>query len=209
MVSVSNFAAPAQTFAGPRQKEIAFAVARSLRGAILTPVSRPNLIVDGKLDHEAITAGLRRCIDTLLQKSRFQLTYEVRAMGPAAAKELENPEIVVEFKGRDQDLLLEHNAELLLALEHIALRWLWLDPQFYGRIRFDAAGYRGIRIEELKLSARVAAGRVRETHAPFRFNAMSSRERRILHLVLKEEQGVRSESEGAGEDRQVVVYPAN
>jgi spoIIIJ-associated protein len=175
----------------------------------LTPVSRPNLIVDGKLDHGTITAELRRCIDALLQKSRFQLTYEVRAMGPATSKEFENPEIVVEFKGRDQELLLEHNAELLMALEHIALRWLWLDPQFYGRIRFDAGGYRGIRIEELKLSARVAAGRVRETHAPFRFNAMSSRERRILHLVLKEEAGVRSESEGAGEDRQVVVYPAD
>jgi spoIIIJ-associated protein len=175
----------------------------------LTPVTRPNLIVDGKLDHAAITAELRRCIDMLLQKTRFQLSYEIRTLGPAASKELENPEMVVEFKGRDQDLLLEHHAELLLALEHIALRSLWLDPQFYGRIRFDAAGYRGVRIEELKLSARVAADRVRETHAPFRFNAMSSRERRILHLVLKEEPGVRSESEGSGEDRQVVVYPAS
>lgn len=175
----------------------------------MTTASRPNLIVDGKLNHAAITAELSRCIDTLVQKSRFQLTYEIRTTGAAASKELENPEIVVEFKGKDQGLLLEHNAELLLALEHIALRWLWLDPQFYGRIRFDSAGYRGIRIEELKLSASVAAGRVRETHAPFRFNAMSSRERRILHLVLKEEQGVRSESEGTGEDRYLVVYPAN
>ena len=129
--------------------------------------------------------------------------------GPPRRRSLKIPEILVEFKGRDQDLLLEHNAELLLALEHIALRWLWLDPQFYGRIRFDSAGYRGIRIEELKLSARVAADRVRETRAPFRFNAMSSRERRILHLVLKEEPGVRSESAGTGEERQVVVYPAN
>jgi spoIIIJ-associated protein len=175
----------------------------------LTTASRPNLIIDGKLNHAAITAELRRCIDTLLQKSRFQLNYEIRATGPAAVQELESPEIVVEFKGKDQGLLLEHNAELLLALEHISLRWLWLDPQFYGRIRFDSAGYRGIRIEELKLSARVAAGRVRETHAPFRFNAMSSRERRILHLVLKEEAGVRSESEGTGEDRYLVVYPAD
>jgi len=174
----------------------------------LTPASRSNLIVDGKLDHSAVATELRRCVDLLLQKSRFQLAYEIRALGPAAAKELENPEIIVEFKGRDQDLLLEHNAELLLALEHITLRCLWLDPQFYGRIRFDAAGYRGIRIQELKLSAHVAADRVRETRAPFRFNAMSSRERRILHLVLKEEPGVRSESEGSGEDRQVVVYPA-
>jgi len=178
-------------------------------GADFTKVTRPNLIVDGTLDHAATIAELRRCVETVLRKGRFQLSFEVRAVSPAASKEFENPEIVVDFKGRDQQLLLEHNAELLLALEHIALRWLWLDPQFYGRIRFDAGGYRGMRIEELKLSARVAADRVRETRAPFRFNAMSSRERRILHLVLKEEPGVRSESEGAGEERQVVVYPAS
>ena len=170
--------------------------------------SRPNLILNGKLDHAPTTAELRRCIDTLLRKGRFELSYEIRTTGPAAA-ELENPEIIVLFQGRDQDLLLERNAELLKALEHVALRWLWLDPQFYGRIRFDAGGYRAIRIEELKLSARVAADRVRETHLPFRFNAMAARERRILHLVLKEEPGVRTSSEGAGEERQVVVFPAD
>lgn len=174
----------------------------------MAPASHPKLIVDGKLDHAAATVELRGCLDTLLRTGRFELTYEIRATGPAAAADLENPEILVVFKGRNVDLLLEHNAELLKAFEHIALRWLWLDPQFYSRIRFDAGDYRTSRIEELKLSARVAADRVRETHAPFRFNAMSARERRILHLVLKEEAGVRTTSEGAGEERQVVVYPA-
>ena len=172
------------------------------------PCSRPNLVVDGKLDHATTTAELRRCLDTLLRTARFELAYEIRSEGPASETELENPEILVIFRGRDQDMLLEHNAELLKALEHIALRWLWLDPQFYGRIRFDAGGYRALRIEELKLSAHVAAERVRETHAPFRFNAMTARERRILHLVLKEEPGVRTSSEGVGEERQVVVFPA-
>ena len=171
-------------------------------------MTHPKLIADGKLDHAAASSELRRCIDTLLRKGRFELSYEIREVQPSAAADLENPEIIVTFKGRDLDLLLEHNAELLIAFEHIALRWLWLDPQFYGRIRFDAGGYRAGRIEELKLSARIAAERVRETHAPFRFNAMSARERRIVHLVLKEERGVRTASEGAGEDRQVVVYPA-
>jgi spoIIIJ-associated protein len=170
--------------------------------------SRANLIADGKLDHAATTVELRRCIDTLLCTGRFELSYEIQTTGPAPT-ELENPEILVLFRGRDQDLLLERNAELLKALEHIALRWLWLDPQFYGRIRFDAGGYRAIRIEELKLSAHVAADRVRETHSPFRFNAMSSRERRILHLVLKDEPGVRTSSEGSGEERQVIVFPAD
>jgi predicted RNA-binding protein Jag len=37
---------------------------------------------------------------------------------------------------------------------------------------------------------------------------MSSRERRIVHLVLKEVPGVRTSSEGAGDDRQVVIFPA-
>ena len=116
---------------------------------------------------------LRRCLDVLIQKGRFELAYEIKSTGTASTAELENPEILVNFSGRDQDLLVERNAELLKALEHIALRWLWLDPQFYGRVRFDAGGYRALRIEELKLSARVAADRVRETHAPFRFNAMA------------------------------------
>jgi spoIIIJ-associated protein len=88
------------------------------------------------------------------------------------------------------------------------LRWIRLDPQLFDRVRFDAGGYRGMRIEELRLSAHVAAERVRETKAPFRFNPMSARERRIVHLALQEEAGVRTASEGDGEERQVVVYPA-
>jgi predicted RNA-binding protein Jag len=36
---------------------------------------------------------------------------------------------------------------------------------------------------------------------------MSSRERRIVHLALKDTPGVRTESIGAGEERQVVIHP--
>jgi predicted RNA-binding protein Jag len=35
-----------------------------------------------------------------------------------------------------------------------------------------------------------------------------SRERRIVHLALKEMTGVRTESIGVGEERQVVIHPA-
>lgn len=169
--------------------------------------SHPNLIVNGELDQQAVAEELRRCLDTLLRKAHFELAYEIRTAQPAGSAALESPEIVVVFRGRDQDLLLERNAELLKALEYLSLRWLRLDPHFYGRVRFDAKEYRTTRIEELKLSAHVAAGRVRETQTPFRFNPMTARERRILHLVLLEESGVRSASEGAGLDRRVVVYP--
>ena len=38
---------------------------------------------------------------------------------------------------------------------------------------------------------------------------MSSRERRIVHLTLKDMTGVRTESVGVGEERQVVIHPAD
>jgi spoIIIJ-associated protein len=36
---------------------------------------------------------------------------------------------------------------------------------------------------------------------------MSSRERRIVHLALREEKDLRTESDGEGGRRSVVVYP--
>jgi len=55
----------------------------------------------------------------------------------------------------------------------------------------------------------VAAERVQASRQPFRLNPMSSRERRIVHLALKDMTGVRTESIGMGEDRQVVIHPAD
>jgi len=119
----------------------------------------------------------------------------------------EEPEISISFRGDDADLLLERNAELLLALEHVAHRWLRLDPRLHDEVRFDCGEYRTMRLDELKLSARVAAQRVRETGQPFRFNPMSPRERRLIHLELTGAQGVRTTSEGIGDRRQLVIYP--
>jgi spoIIIJ-associated protein len=53
-----------------------------------------------------------------------------------------------------------------------------------------------------------AADRVKHTGEHFRFNPMNSRERRVIHLSLRHETAVRSESCGAGPGRHVVVYPA-
>ncbi len=162
---------------------------------------------DGKLDHDAAAAELQRFLDATIGAARFDLRYRFERPEAAASQELETPEIVVVFDGADRDLLLERGAELLKALEYIAVRWLRLDPQFHDRVRFDCGNYRATRMAELKLSAEVAAQRVRETHVPFRFNPMTPRERRIIHLVLKDQAGVRTSSEGLGDERRVVLFP--
>lgn len=164
-------------------------------------------VINGRLDREPLVAELRHFLDLLLREAALDLRYSVRTTEPRS-EDVENVEVLVVLEGPDQELLLEHSGELLQAIEYLAVRWLRLDPPFYDHIRFDSGDYRAMRLEELKLSARVAAERVRTTRQPFRFNPMTARERRIVHLALKGFPGVRTGSEGTGAHRQVVVYPA-
>jgi len=159
-----------------------------------------------RLDRERTLAELKRFLDLAVAEMHLAVGWEVSASTEGAANS-EDVDIMVTFRGADGELLLERNAELLLALEHIAHRWLRLDPRLHDRVRLDCGEYRATRLAELKLSARVAAQRVRETGQPHRFNPMSSRERRIIHLELNGAQGVRTVSEGLGDRRQLVIYP--
>jgi len=143
----------------------------------------------------------------VLVQAGFRMEYEM-ADGQAADDDFETPDVVVKFSGPDVEYLLANRAELLLALEHVTMEALRMPSEDHSRISFDANDYRLLRIEELRLSATAAAEKVKRTGQPFRFNPMNSRERRVIHLALRNETGLRSESSGSGGFRHVVVYPA-
>lgn len=144
----------------------------------------------------------------ILRSAGLHLKYEITP-GANVHPDFENPDILVKFSGSDVDLLLENKAEVMLAIEQLTMEALRMPQEHHSRLCFDANDYRLLRIEELRLSALTAAERVKKTHMPFRFSPMNSRERRILHLALRNETTVRSESAGMGAFRQVVVYPAD
>jgi len=144
---------------------------------------------------------------TTLRNAGLRVQYEITDVA-AGEDDFETPDVAVKFSGGDVDLILGNRAELLLALEHVTMEMLRMPSEDHSRIAFDANDYRLLRIEELRLSAAAAADKVKRTGAPFRFNPMNSRERRVIHLALRGETAVRSESIGSGPSRQVVVYPA-
>ena len=145
---------------------------------------------------------LRQVIDN----ARFELTFTLEP-GDQSNPDFENPDLVVKFQGEDVDLILSNRAELLLALEHVTQEALRMHSDDHSRIAFDANDYRALRMQELRMSAQVAAEKVKQTGQPFRFNPMNSRERRIIHLALRNEAELRSESSGTGAWRGVIVYP--
>lgn len=124
-------------------------------------------------------------------------------------RDWERPEILVECSGPDAPLLLERGAELLRSIELLALEMLRLTGNEHEKISFDCMNHRAMRLEELRLAANVAAEKVRKTGTPYEFAPMSSRERRIVHLALRDQQDLHTESQGDGMRRHLVVFPKN
>jgi spoIIIJ-associated protein len=169
----------------------------------------PELIRDGKLDRQATAEALRHFLESLVRASGLELKVSVRPVSAEGSGTDSEAEILADLDGRDKEILLERGAEVLKAFEHLAFKALRLEPVYHEKIHIDSGGYRALRFEELRMTARVAAERVQASRQPFRLNPMSSRERRIVHLALKDVAGVRTESVGIGEERQVVIHPAD
>jgi spoIIIJ-associated protein len=162
---------------------------------------------EGKLDREAAAGALRQFLEKIIRAGKLDLHINVRLAAPSA--EEGEPEVFADLDGKDRELLMARGGEVLKALEHLVFRALNLEPAFHERIHLDCGGVRALRFEELRMTARVAAERVIASRQPFQLNPMSSRERRIVHLALKDMLGVRTESAGTGEERHIVIHPAD
>src|ERR1700730_5619939 len=163
------------------------------------------LIQNGKLDRQAATDALRDFLEKIVRVAGFQLNVTVTVVAPGAGGDAE---ILADVDGRDKEILLERGAEVLKPLEHLAFRALRLEPEHHEKIHIDCGGYRALRFEELRMTAKVAAERVQTSKQQFGPDPKTPRERRIVHLALKDMPGVRTESVGVGEHRQVVIHPA-
>jgi len=150
-----------------------------------------NTFLQAVVNHGGLRLKYRIVVDPLLPENR----------------DWEKPEIVVDFSGPDSSMLLDRGGELLRALELLALEMLRLPSGEHEKVCFDCQNRRSMRIQELRAAATVAAEKVRKTGSPYEFSPMSSRERRIVHLALRDEADLHTESEGEGAHRRLVFYP--
>ena len=158
------------------------------------------------MEIEKIAHQLQDFLTQLLALARLNLKFQIRTNPDNSA---ESPEITVDFSGEDSDILLQHGGELLEALEEVALRFLRIPVEERGKIVFDCHDYKMLRVDELRLTAEAAAEKVIRSGAPFNLSPMNSRDRRIIHLALKDNPAVRTESQGTGSYRKVVIMPAD
>jgi spoIIIJ-associated protein len=160
------------------------------------------------MDKLAAANRINEFLQSVVTNGGLHLKYRI-VVDPPAQVDWEKQEIFVDFSGPDSALLLDRGGELLRALELLAFEILRLPSADHEKIAFDCKNQRSIRLQELRMAASVAAEKVRQTGTPFHFAPMSSRERRIVHLALRDQTDLRTESDGEGFNRCVVLYPAD
>jgi spoIIIJ-associated protein len=159
-------------------------------------------------DKLAAANKINEFLQAVLTHGGLRLKYRIVVDPPMPEnRDWEKPEIMVDFSGPDSGMLLDRGGELLRALELLALEMLRLPSGEHEKVCFDCRGQRSVRIQELRMAADVAAEKVRRTGTPYEFTPMSSRERRIVHLALRDAADLHTESEGEGMRRRLVVYP--
>src|ERR1700727_2697977 len=152
---------------------------------------------------EKVASLMRLLTTTGGLRLKYRITAGAGAVDPDG---FERRDIYVECKGPDSDLLLSSDGELLRYVEHLYAKMLRLEPEDHDRVSFDANGYKAARARILRDAADAAIEEVEDTGEPFRFQPMNSRERRMLHLFLRDS-GLQTASSGEGPRRFVVLYP--
>jgi spoIIIJ-associated protein len=111
----------------------------------------------------------------------------------------------VDVLGTDLGVLIGRGGENLVALQQIVSA---ITSKKVGRsvhVGVDIEGYRKRREEQLREMATRVASRVKATGAAVTLEPMLAYERRIVHLSVQQEQGVRTESVGVEPNRRVVI----
>jgi spoIIIJ-associated protein len=104
--------------------------------------------------------------------------------------------------------LIGHRGETLRAIEYLLNQMIKrIDPEA-PRVLVDVAGYKATRKQSLQELAKEIADRVKESGEEEELKPMNPAERRIVHMALREIDGVETESRGEDRNRRIVVKPA-
>jgi spoIIIJ-associated protein len=115
--------------------------------------------------------------------------------------------VTFEIEGPDAGLLIGRRGETLQALQFLIRM---VTNRQLGRkayVVIDIEDYRERRVQMLRRLARRMAGRVGSSGREDSLEPMSPAERRIVHMALAGHPEVRTESEGEGNQRRVVIFP--
>jgi spoIIIJ-associated protein len=159
----------------------------------------------------SVDALARRILEELLDRMDIEaFVTAVRSTVPDQRGEPEET-ITLHVEGADEEamsLLIGRRGETLRSVQFMVNLLVSRKVQKWPQVVVDVGNYRQRRQESLEGLARRMAERVRQSGRPLMLEPMGAYERRIVHLALRSDPTVYTESSGEGENRKVVIFPA-
>jgi spoIIIJ-associated protein len=164
-------------------------------------IGAKDAVVEVKKIFDPIEAG-KVFLEKLLNKANINVEVEIMD------SETTDEQVMYNLKGQKElGLVIGHRGETLDALQYLTSIYLNKELEEYYRVLLDAEGYRERRRETLERLAARLANKAEKKQRKVVLEPMPPHERRIIHIKLKENNNVKSYSEGEEPYRKVMIEP--
>ena len=125
----------------------------------------------------------------------------------AVAAETDEDRLLLRVEGGNSGVLIGRRGQTLEAMQFLTDKIINRHSESRVRLKVDIEGYMETRKANLKSLAYKMADKAKKTGRPATINQMTAQDRRIVHLALKDDYGVRTQSMGDGYYRRLVIFP--
>jgi spoIIIJ-associated protein len=115
--------------------------------------------------------------------------------------------LLLKVSGGNSGILIGRKGQTLEAMQFLADKIVNRKSEARVRVKVDIEGYMEARKTNLIQLAHKMADKAKKTGRPATINQMSGQDRRIIHLTLKEDPRVRTQSKGDGYYRRLIILP--
>jgi spoIIIJ-associated protein len=116
--------------------------------------------------------------------------------------------VTLNIKGDGSGLLIGKGGQTLDAIQYVLNKAASKSGKDKRMIVLDTEDYRDRRDEYLLALATKLGEKVKRTKKPLTINHMSARDRRVIHLALKNDGTLATKSRGEGAYRKIVIMPS-
>ena len=142
-----------------------------------------------------------------LGKEALQRMADLITEDAVVEAETNQDRLTLKIQGGNAGILIGRKGQTLDAMQFLTDKIINRKSEARVRVKVDIEGYMETRKSNLKHLAFKMAEKAKKTGRPATINQMSAQDRRIVHLALKDDTGVRTQSMGDGYYRRLVIFP--
>ena len=161
--------------------------------------------VSGDVVNEETMKIAQNVVRDLMEKMRVKAT--INAKIGEAEDDMDSRVIMIDIQGDDLSYLIGRHSEVLHSLQYITSLIVGREVGHWVPLVLDVQGYRERRERQLCQMATRMADQVIKTGRRISLEPMPATERRIIHLALRGNSQITTESIGEEPNRKVVIYP--